>query len=602
MNTVIRFSIVFFAGLLCGDLYSQAFVPVTCIDYPNGTGATIETGQEITFGVTPQPLNATVWSPVEWTATGDVSCAEYKHYGNGLSVTVKGKSAGTLVLTPSIASAAGNGNTPYIDNTGFTVKVIGDAERPEIDGNGRIKNAYFNIIPDVNTEEVGKTNADNITKALKWCADNGFHSVRFESATYYIYGDNETISYQSDKGGIRTPSNITIDLDGATFKSVNSKSPAYSIFCIYRVNNVTVKNGRIEGDKNVHNFDMQVTPSGRNCGTHEWGYGIDIAGSADIVIDSVEIYNTTGDGILVGTHGMFVDKVGAGITTDGVISKNITVKNCNIHSNRRQGISIIGAVGATVTDCKIHNIGSKNPADIRNGTAPGAGIDLEGELDWQVKNIVIRNNVFTDNAAGAVICHRHSENVEIDGNTTNGAIGVVFGHKIIIRSNTVENSGIFVAETNRPRNVIIEDNILNMSPVKILMNIFVIVRRNTIINSIIDIQHSNAAVYNNLIKNTSPAANQYGIYLSSVFVPDIACLVPDMSNLYKVYLVNNNCEGNFTVCDINIQNKMQTVKNESLMNETLDKINAGISPEMSGFIMPPTPPCRENYWKEWEYD
>ncbi|MDR0558920.1 MAG: hypothetical protein LBG92_02010 [Prevotellaceae bacterium] len=128
MNTSIKTGIVFLLSFLCVSLYSQSFVPVTGIDYPNGTNAIIEIGQEITFSIVPQPLNATVWKPVDWTLTfGTSSVAEYTPSSDGTSVKIKGKAAGTITITPSINNAVNNGNGTYSASDGFTVEVKGSS-------------------------------------------------------------------------------------------------------------------------------------------------------------------------------------------------------------------------------------------------------------------------------------------------------------------------------------------------------------------------------------------------------------------------------------------------------------------------------------------
>ena len=63
------------------------------------------------------------------------------------------------------------------------------------------------------------------------------------------------------------------------------------------VRNVTVKGGTFLGDRDQHDYSKKEPGT---AGTHEWGYGIEIVGAENVVIDGVKIERFTGDGIFVG--------------------------------------------------------------------------------------------------------------------------------------------------------------------------------------------------------------------------------------------------------------------------------------------------------------
>ncbi|UAL50260.1 right-handed parallel beta-helix repeat-containing protein [Metabacillus dongyingensis] len=132
------------------------------------------------------------------------------------------------------------------------------------------------------------TDAINSTKginsALLWAKDNGFNHCKLPSGQYLIDKDNK----------IELVNDFTLDLFGCLIKKETNGYQKYLILNIENKRNVTLIGGIIEGDKSTH--DYQTIP-----GTHEWGTGINIGYSKNIKIDSVEIKETTGYGISVGS-------------------------------------------------------------------------------------------------------------------------------------------------------------------------------------------------------------------------------------------------------------------------------------------------------------
>lgn len=111
--------------------------------------------------------------------------------------------------------------------------------------------------------------------------------------------------------------------------------------------------------------------------SHEGGHGIGIFASWNVIVDRVEISHCTGDGVMTGLGNHYGD-----ITkyTYDDIGGNIIVNGCNIHHNRRQGISLCGPNDIIISNNNIHHIGyssDNKTSDFRNGTAPSFGIDIE---------------------------------------------------------------------------------------------------------------------------------------------------------------------------------------------------------------------------------
>ncbi len=153
---------------------------------------------------------------------------------------------------------------------------------------------------------------------------------------------------------ISLKSNITLQLStGAALKAIPNSSGSYQIVAVVASTNVTILGGTIEGERGAH------TGAGG-----EWGMGIGISGSENVVVDGVTVKECWGDGIYIG----------------GASSKNVTLRNMIADHNRRQGLSITNADGITVRDSIFKNT---------DGTSPKSGIDIEPNSGQTVKDVLI---------------------------------------------------------------------------------------------------------------------------------------------------------------------------------------------------------------------
>ena len=174
---------------------------------------------------------------------------------------------------------------------------------------------------------------------------------------------------------------ITI-MAGAEIKAITTDASHYYVFALLRCNNVVIDGGgTITGDTDTHT------------GTDgEWGYGIQIYHCTNIVVKDLEIQKMWGDGVYIGDY------------TDGQQCENITVRDCYIHNNRRQGISICYAAGVLVDNCRITDI---------SGTSPQAGIDIE--LEGSATTLVAQSDIHIKNTK---ITNCTGSSVQIFGDAT----------------------------------------------------------------------------------------------------------------------------------------------------------------------------------------
>ena len=188
------------------------------------------------------------------------------------------------------------------------------------------------------------------------------------------------VSIGREVTAISIPSNTTVFLNGEIKLLPNKYDQCY-IFDINNAHSITIKGtGKIVGDRLSHLGT-----------TGEWGFGIRIKHSKNVLIEGISISHCWGDCIYI------CDK-----------SENIRIRNCNLHNSRRQGISVISANDVNISNCDIYNI---------SGIAPGSAIDVEPNANDTVRNVTIskvraRDCIIGFAASGNENMKRYTEKVK----------------------------------------------------------------------------------------------------------------------------------------------------------------------------------------------
>ncbi|MDR6157744.1 hypothetical protein QF023_001260 [Chryseobacterium sp. SLBN-27] len=150
----------------------------------------------------------------------------------------------------------------------------------------------------------------------------------------------------------------------------SSNKPAYKIVSILNASNVNIYFLNIEGDKYKH-----LSKDG------EWGNGLSIKSSSNIMLYKPMVSKCWGDGIYIGQ--------------DTTIPQNITINGGFINDNRRNGISVISGTDITLKNITISNTKGHNPQ---------SGIDIEPNTNKnQLNNIVLDNITTKNNAVHGII-------------------------------------------------------------------------------------------------------------------------------------------------------------------------------------------------------
>lgn len=254
------------------------------------------------------------------------------------------------------------------DNTAYAKNGVGEGEyreRPNLVN--RIKSGITGYVTPKMFGAKGDGKTDDTTPiqyAINYASKNEIDEVRIPKGTYSInvsgkgkegkllYIDGEPHYFNQIGAGLILKSNVNLILDNnATLKAIPTDLPEYAILYVGEQHNIVIRGGRIIGDYKEHKGT-----SGQQ------GMCVWIQSSNNITVDNCDISQGWGDCIDIGCK--WYNDIPYGSNR----SSNITIKNCNLHHSRRQGISVVGCEGLVVKDCNIYGIA---------GSAPEAGIDLE---------------------------------------------------------------------------------------------------------------------------------------------------------------------------------------------------------------------------------
>ena len=184
---------------------------------------------------------------------------------------------------------------------------------------------------------------------------------------------------------------------------------SYCILSLRGLNNVSISGGQLYGDRYEHQGSEG-----------EWGHGIGIFDSTDIVLDGIKIFNCWGDGIYLGSDHEWTQDAGC---------SNIIIRNCELAGNRRNDLSIVSADYVTLKNCIFRDA---------NGTDPQFGVDIETNYESNPnQHIYIDNCTFYGNAKGSVLINSAANDVQISNSVLNGNFINYAGTDVVLSNTTV---------------------------------------------------------------------------------------------------------------------------------------------------------------------
>ena len=116
-----------------------------------------------------------------------------------------------------------------------------------------------------------------------------------------------------------------------------------------------------------------------------------LSGVTNVLVRDLVTTGAAGDGIFVSPAFRIVD--GQGIPD--IPCRDVTVINCTMDDNNRQGMSVSDVIGLRIDSCRFINT---------TGTAPQAGLDFEPfEAFQHMQDVLVTNSLFEGNQASGVL-------------------------------------------------------------------------------------------------------------------------------------------------------------------------------------------------------
>jgi parallel beta-helix repeat protein len=238
-------------------------------------------------------------------------------------------------------------------------------------------------------------------------------------------------------------SNMTLSLAAnAVLQAIPNSADSYAIIEAYNVSNVNIIGGTLQGDRNQHDSSSHVQWA-------DWGMGVNVMQSSNVVIERVTSQSMWGDGFYIGG--------------DSAPSSNITLCTDTANNNRRNNTSVTYANGVLVQNSIFEKA---------NGIEPQEGLYIEPNSGETVNNVKVLNNTFLNNAMSAIDIWDGSDvvtNVVMKGNTiTNNGDGIEVhgssGHSIL--NNTISGNNPLAwngIELSDSSNITVTGNVVTAS-------------------------------------------------------------------------------------------------------------------------------------------
>jgi hypothetical protein len=240
-------------------------------------------------------------------------------------------------------------------------------------------------------------------------------SLPSSGGTVYVPGGKYMIDATKS---IRMRSHTRLQLAStAELDVIPNSAGRYYTVKVWNVNNVKIEGGSIVGDRARHK------------GTSgEWGYGINIQGSKNVLVTNVALSNFWGDGMWIGASGW-----GSSL----VRSDYVTVNHMVSSNNRRQGLSIGPAHHVYIVNSTFKDT---------HGTLPEAGIDIEPQDQGKADTIRIENTTMSGNHGNGLELHYNISGIVLTRSTMTGNNGfgvlAVSAPYLTVTGNTATRNGL----------------------------------------------------------------------------------------------------------------------------------------------------------------
>ena len=128
-------------------------------------------------------------------------------------------------------------------------KIKGYLDEPINMETGIINNEYFGIS---NNGDKPEETTTGLNEAIKYAERNNITNVKLEKGIYVVIGYNN-----SHYRGLTMQSNVNLDLNGSTILQNTNDQYAYANVSMYNIENASISNGIIMGDKDEHIYNEE---------------------------------------------------------------------------------------------------------------------------------------------------------------------------------------------------------------------------------------------------------------------------------------------------------------------------------------------------------
>ena len=194
-----------------------------------------------------------------------------------------------------------------------------------------------------------------------------------QGGRFYVPAGQYLINVDYGRGGSLRPSSdteIILD-DGAQLYAMSTASQYSAMFLLSEVERVSIVGGTLVGERVGH-------PNGDG----EQGHLVLLSGCADIFLSQMTLSDAWGDGVIVAYNDDARRQC-----------ERICLHRLVCRGNRRQGLSIVSATTVLVVDSSFSDTG---------GVAPGAGVDIEPDAPWSVRDVTLLRCTFARNSGSGL--------------------------------------------------------------------------------------------------------------------------------------------------------------------------------------------------------
>ncbi|MEP3836578.1 MAG: right-handed parallel beta-helix repeat-containing protein [Algibacter sp.] len=298
----------------------------------------------------------------------------------------------------------------------------------------------WNLVEGQTTSDIAQENNNILEGTMFKVKEYGATTMKIDELDAYfeiskVTSTTTNVNFYPSVEAINIPSDFNLEMtDNTNLRTFPNGKEDGRLIAFREVSNSSIKGGRLHGERDEHDYSGHSAGEGGN-------HLIEVHGSNDIVIDGVTM--TMGS-----KGGLFINALNFTFQSNYDPSYNILVKNCIFKDIRRMSIAITDGYDIVIENNQFINTALDREKS--DGGVVGFAINIEGvrkrdavtnELIYYEKNydITIRNNSEWGSRVGAFNIYT-GDNVIIENNDLEGAVGWSYASNSIVRNNTFKAS------------------------------------------------------------------------------------------------------------------------------------------------------------------